>query len=203
MAAIIQLHYMTDKNFWEDRYRQKHTGWDAGEITTPLKEYLQQVKDRSISVLIPGCGNAPEAEWLIANGFTNVTLVEISELVVNELREKFSSIPTTDLKIFNHDFFALQGKYDLILEQTFLCALPPHCRIDYANKICELLNDHGKLVGVLFDRTFEGGPPFSGSIQEYNDLFKEKFEIIKLERCYNSIPPRKGTEAFVILRKKL
>lgn len=194
---------MTDKKFWEDRYRQKQTGWDVGQITTPIKEYLQQLTDKTIPVLIPGCGNAHEAEWMIANGYPNVTLVDISEWVVNELREKFSAIPSSNLKILNQDFFALNGKFDLILEQTFLCALPPQLRTDYANKIFELLSENGKLVGVLFDRTFEGGPPFSGSIQEYRDLFKEKFEIIKLESCYNSIPPRKGSEAFVKLKKKL
>ncbi len=193
---------MIDKNFWEERYRQKNTGWDTGRITTPIKEYLEQIKDRSISVLIPGCGNAHEAEWMLENGFTHITLIDISALLVNDLKAKFSKFPAENLTILNTDFFALTGQFDLIIEQTFLCALPPEKRGEYAKKIAELLKPEGKLVGVLFARSFTGGPPFSGSIKEFRELFEEKFTILKLEACYNSIPPRKGSEAFVVLEKK-
>lgn len=193
---------MLDKNFWDERYKQKDTGWDTGKITTPIKAYLEQIKDRSISVLIPGCGNAHEAEWMLENGFTNITLIDISTLLVDELKAKFSKFPTENLTILNTDFFALTGQFGLIVEQTFLCALPPEKRGDYANKIAELLKPAGKLVGVLFDRNFMGGPPFSGSIKEFQELFEEKFTILKLEACYNSIPPRSGSEAFVVLAKK-
>jgi thiopurine S-methyltransferase len=55
----------------------------------------------------------------------------------------------------------------------------------------------GRLVGVLLNRSFEGGPPLGGSREEYEELFKEKFEIIKLEPCYNSIQPREGSEVIL------
>ena len=33
---------LLDKNFWNDKYVKSKTGWDVGEITTPLKEYFEQ-----------------------------------------------------------------------------------------------------------------------------------------------------------------
>ena len=27
-------------NYWEERYQKGETGWDAGKITTPIKEYI-------------------------------------------------------------------------------------------------------------------------------------------------------------------
>ena len=65
----------------------------------------------------------------------------------------------------------------------------------------DLLAPGGKLVGVLFNRSFDGGPPFGGDKEEYTDLFSTWFPELKMELCYNSIPPRRDTELFFIARK--
>ena len=187
-----------DNAYWTNRYAEKQTGWDIGLPSTPLKEYIDQLKDPSIKILIPGCGNAYEAGYLVQKGFTNLTLIDISALLVNNLRLKFADQP---VNIIHEDFFLHQDKYDLVLEQTFFCALHPSQRIDYAGKIKELLNEEGKLAGVLFDREFEGGPPFGGHREEYRQLFSACFSNVKISTCYNSIESRKGTEVFMILKK--
>lgn len=66
----------------------------------------------------------------------------------------------------------------------------------------ELLSPGGKLAGVLFNRRFEESPPFGGSIEEYETLFKPQFEIKVLAPCYNSIERRAGTEVFINLKTK-
>ena len=50
-----------DSNSWNERYISKNTGWDAGKITQPLKEYFDQLNSKNIKILIPGCGNSHEA----------------------------------------------------------------------------------------------------------------------------------------------
>ena len=87
------------------------------------------------------------------------------------------------------------------MEQTFFCALHPSQRNDYAVKMKALLKDDGKLVGVLFNKEFEGGPPFGGNEEEYRKLFSQYFSSVKINSCYNSIEARKGTELFMILEK--
>jgi hypothetical protein len=67
----------------------------------------------------------------------------------------------------------------------------------------ELLAPGGHLAGVLINREFElPGPPFGGHLPEYKKLFKDKFEILKLEPCYNSHLSRQGTELFMHCIKK-
>ena len=68
-------------------------GWDIGYPSTPLKEYIDQLKDKSITILIPGCGNAYEAAYLFERGFKQVTLVDLSALplVQGARRSEFSS----------------------------------------------------------------------------------------------------------------
>ena len=55
---------LLDKNFWNDKYVKSKTGWDVGEITTPLKEYFEQLNNKKNKILIPGCGDSYEAEYL-------------------------------------------------------------------------------------------------------------------------------------------
>jgi len=190
-----------DKAFWDNRYLMNQTGWDMGDVSPALKGYFDQLKDKSINILIPGCGNAYEAAYLMATGFENVTLIDISGVLIKELKRKFVDHDGKRLHIIEGNFFDVNGDFDLIVEQTFFCALDPLFRKQYSHKMFDLLKPGGKLAGLLFNRRFEGGPPFGGSLNEYRDLFFNDWEIKTLEPCYNSIIPRRGTELFFILRK--
>ena len=190
-----------DKNYWSGRYQNNDAPWDMGSVSPPLKEYFDQLTDKNISILIPGCGNAYEAEYLLQRGFTSITLLDISPSLVEKLNNTFSASSNKPIKIICGDFFELQQSFDLIIEQTFFCAIDPTLRPNYADKMHQLIKTNGKLVGVFFNRTFEGGPPFSGSKAEYERIFENKFKIKTIENCYNSIGSRKDTELFVILQK--
>lgn len=185
-----------DARFWDERYRAHQTGWDIGTVSTPLKTYIDQLTDKHVRICIPGCGNAYEAAYLVENRFTNITLIDISPVVVEQVQQQFTGQEAV-LKIICADFFNYQDTFDLILEQTFFCALDPSLRLNYVQHMHQLLRPGGKLVGVMFNRNFEGGPPFGGSISEYQQLFEPLFDIQTLEPCYNSIPPRKDSEVFV------
>ncbi len=184
--------------YWSDRYISGQTGWDTGGPTPLLKEYIDQLTDKHIAILIPGCGNAYEAAYLAEKGFTNITLIDISAILAKQLKEKFAG---TGINVLHGDFFHHTNQYDLILEQTFFCALDPAQRKDYAEKMYALLKPGGKLAGVLFNKNFKGGPPFGGNAYEYRKLFSPLFHIKTMEASYNSIKPREGTELFIVFEK--
>lgn len=189
-----------DKNYWTQRYQQNETGWDVGEITTPLKEYFNQIKNKNVSILIPGAGNAYEAEYLFNNGFNNIFVIDISEEPLKNIKKRVPDFPTENLIL--GDFFRHEKTYDIIIEQTFFCALNPNLRSDYAKKMNELLYPKGKLVGVLFNDVLNTDkPPFGGNAEEYKKYFSPYFNFVKFESCYNSIKPRQGRELFILLEK--
>jgi SAM-dependent methyltransferase len=190
-----------DDAYWSGRYSNDTAAWDTGAITPPLKEYVDKLRDKNISILIPGCGNSYEAEYLLQNGFSNITLIDISSVLCRNLEVQLAAYLSDGLKIICADFFELHGQYDLIIEQTFFCALDPSLRKAYADKMHQLLKPGGKLVGVLFNRSFEGGPPFGGNENEYRSLFQDQFTIGVMEECYNSIAPRREAELFFKLIK--
>jgi thiopurine S-methyltransferase len=181
--------------YWEQRYLQKDTGWDMGEVSPPLRSYFDQLKNKNLKILIPGAGNAHEAEYLFSQGFKNVFVADIAPSPINSLKRRLPDIPSTQL--LNLNFFDINQQFDLIIEQTFFCALPPNLRQDYALKMQQILRLNGKLAGVLFEfpLTLEG-PPFGGSKKEYLTYFSPSFQIKILEPCYNSHPKRQGKELF-------
>lgn len=188
-------------NYWENRYQNNDTGWDVGTITPPLKEYIDQIQNKSIKILIPGGGNSYEFEYLIDNGFTNAYVIDYAKTPLENLKKRIPSKFHKNLIL--QDFFTHEDQYDLIIEQTFFCALVPDLRKKYVQKMEALLKDNGKIAGLLFQFPLtEQGPPFGGSKEEYFDLFSKRFNIEKLETAYNSIKPRKNNELFFIFTKK-
>lgn len=190
-----------DESYWTDRYLSGKTGWDIGFPSTPLKEYIDQLKDKSLRILIPGAGNAYEAEYLYNNGFFNIKVIDLSRPPLERLSERCPGLGNHQL--IHDDFFNHSGQYDLILEQTFFCALNPVLRPAYVIKMNELLVKGGKLVGVLFNIPLNSDhPPFGGSKEEYLSLFETKMKIKRMEQCYNSIAPRQGSELFIQFIKR-
>lgn len=190
-----------DGDYWSDRYNTGTSFWDLGEVSPPLKNYIDQLTDKNIRILIPGCGNTYEADYLLEQGFTDITVIDIAPVLVKWLKEKYKDV--SGITILLGDFFEHEGQYDLILEQTFFCAIDPALRKNYVAKMPLLLAPEGKLVGLLFNRNFEEqGPPFGGTQNEYQELFTSNFTFKTFEPCYNSFLKRKDSELFINLVKK-
>jgi methyl halide transferase len=195
----------SEQNYWTERYKNQLTGWDIGHPSIPLQTYIDQLNRTDLSILIPGAGNAYEAEYLIKKGFENVFVMDISPIPLQSFIERNPDFPESQL--IEGNFFEHIGQYDLILEQTFFCSFEPTPanRKIYGKKMAELLKPKGKLVGLWFDIPLTGDMvkrPFGGSKEEYLGYLEPHFEVKTFEKCNNSIPPRAGTELFGIFVKK-
>jgi len=217
-----------DHNYWNKRYTDNQFGWDVGEISEPLKHYFNQLTNKQIAILIPGAGNAYEAQFLVEQGFENVFVCDFAPEPLNNLQKRCPNFKKENLLLV--DFFEINGNsshaelvsasvleimeqtlkqvqgdgklsFDLIIEQTFFCAIDPALRQKYFEKMYSLLKPKGKLVGLLFDAQFEVSPPFGGTKTEYENYFKNLFKVNVYEKCYNSIKPREGKELFINLEK--
>ena len=189
-----------EESFWKEMYNNGQTGWDIGSISTPLKTYFDQLAPKNIRILIPGCGNAYEAEYLFEKGFTNVFLADISNVPLNNFKKRVPSFPEDHL--LHIDFFTHKDQYDRIIEQTFFSSFPPGKRTTYARQCHHLLVPGGKVAGVLFDiPLYDDHPPYGGSKEDYIPVFEPWFDLNVFERCYNSIAPRAGSELFILMEK--
>lgn len=186
-----------DTEYWEQRWLDGQTGWDLATVSPPIADFVRTLTDKNMRILIPGCGNAHEAVFLMQEGFTRVTVIDIAPTPVAQLKQQLAGpLAQGHVQVVCGDFFAHHAAYDLIIEQTFFCALQPEQRMDYARHMYRLLAPGGRLAGLLFNRQFEGGPPFGGAVAEYRTYFEPLFDAVTFEACHNSVAPRAGSEVW-------
>lgn len=195
---------LRSEKYWNKRYKEGRIGWDLGGPSTPLKAYLDQIDDKDIRLLIPAGGSNYDAEYAHQIGIQDVHVVDVSPIALDLFAERCPDFPKDNIHVGN--FFSHEEKYDLILEQTFFCAIDYSLRPEYAKKMHSLLNEGGTLAGLWFDFPFTkatDNPPLGGSLDEYLGYFEPYFEIKTFERCYNSAEEkREGKELFGIMKKK-
>lgn len=184
------------RDYWEQRYDAAETGWDLGTVSTPLKDYFDQLTDKDLRILIPGGGRSYEAEYLHRAGFRQVTVIDLTPAPFQDLLARCPDFPQEHL--VTGDFFTHEGTYDRIIEQTFFCALSPSLRPAYIRRMHALLAPGGRLTGLLFNDPLNNDrPPFGGDQAEYERLFRPMFREVHFSPCYNSIPPRAGRELWL------
>jgi len=191
-----------DTDYWRDRYTDGSDGWDIGAPSTPLKEFIDQLADKNLRILIPGGGRAYEAEYAHRRGFGNVFVIDLTDAPFADLLARCPGFPKEHLIV--GDFFMHEAQYDRILEQTFFCALDPALRSRYVERMHHLLKPGGELVGVLFnDALNTDRPPFGGYRDDYLPLFRTQFPDLTIVPCYNSIAPRAGRELWLSAAKEM
>lgn len=185
-------------DFWDQRFRNKTTPWDAGGVPTALKDFAASRQDQP-RVLIPGCGSAYEARFLAELGW-QVTALDFSVAAIEAARVTLG--PHAD-RLLLADFFTFDAgdRFDLIYERAFLCALPRHLWRDYAARVAELLKPGGLLVGFFFFSDDAKGPPFGTSPRELEQLFSPRFKRLIEQEVDDSIPVFQGKERWQIWRR--
>ena len=192
-----------NQSYWDNRYTNHQTGWDLGEISPAIKKWFDNQTNKELKILIPGAGSGYEVKYGFENGFKNIYYLDLSSEVATRFKRNNPPIPVS--QVLNKDFFEFQQNdfFDVIIEQTFFCAINPRLREKYITKAQTLLTDQGKIIGLLFNKKFDTeSPPFGGTIEEYENLFSKKFIIKKLEKANNSITDRKGYELWIEFMKK-
>lgn len=194
---------MPSKKYWNDRYNNNDVGWDIGKVSHPIKQWFDHESDISKKILIPGAGRGFEVGYAYEIGFKNVYYLDFSNSASQKFKKQFPNFPKS--QIITDNFFNLSNYnnyFDIIIEQTFFCAISPNKRVQYINKNFELLRKNGKIIGLLFNINLnEKSPPFGGTKESYELLFKAKFNILKIETCYNSVSPRANNELWISMEK--
>jgi SAM-dependent methyltransferase len=185
-------------DFWDSRFRDGVTPWDAGGVPPRLAQWLL-TQNHSLKVLVPGCGTGYEAKLFTERGH-DVVAIDFSDAAVEAAQQKLS------LQIRKADFFALdEDAFDLVYERAFLCALPRARWPDWGRRMAELVRPGGELAGFFFLDDNQRGPPFGTSRDELGRLLQQSFELKQdqVVPAAESIPVFKGKEIWQVWRRRL
>jgi SAM-dependent methyltransferase len=181
--------------FWEKRFRENFTPWDAGHAPLALQRFLL-TEPRGRRVLVPGCGSGYEVRAFAEAGH-DVLAVDFAPAAVERAQRLLG--PLSD-RVKLADFFEtdLGVPYDLVYERAFLCSLPRPLRPRYAQRVRGLLGPGGRIAGFFYFEEGERGPPFGLKPGELEALLSLSFEEIDDQAVDDSIPIFAGKERWKI-----
>jgi len=190
---------------WDESYQKGEVFWDKGMPSLPMRQYLERHPVRGHS-LVPGCGRGHEVALAVAQGLDALG-VDIAPTAVAEARSLY---PHLAERFVVGDLFnpspELRGTFDVVLEHTCLCALPPTLRASYRRGIDLTLRPGGLLIGVWYINPDldpgEEGPPFPLSVADLTALFALDYEIVEDYVPDVAFPGREGRERLRVLRRK-
>lgn len=152
---------------WEAMWRRgiaPGQAFDASRTEPALTRLLKEGNLKGRRALVPGCGRGYSLVSL-SKHYDNVVGLEISETAAEVARGHVAAEGADGVEVEVGDFFALdmsasssEGKdggddgllFDLIYDCTFLCAIPPTRREDWAAVMYKNLAVGGQLVTLIF-----------------------------------------------------
>jgi SAM-dependent methyltransferase len=187
--------------FWDTRFRDGVTPWDAGGVPQKLAMWLQ-TKKSLLRVLIPGCGSGYEVRLFAERGH-DVLAIDFSDAAVEAARRELGAFSGLVEKA---DFFRLEEEpFELVYERAFLCALPRTLWPAWGGRMAELVRPGGELAGFFYIDDNERGPPFGISREGLKGLLGAAFELTEDQTIARaqSLPVFQGKEIWQVWKRRL
>ena len=188
---------------WAEKWNAGIAPGETFDMACPLPALVKMVDENQIPygrALVPGCGRGYDVTLLAAPNRTAIGL-DISEVAIAAATERYNSLPDEERPppesavFISTSFFDLpeddNSKFDFVYDYTFLSALDPSIRPDWAAKMAAIVKAGGELCTIIFpigDRP--GGPPFQVTIDDYKNLLEPvgftpfQLEMLPPELCH-------------------
>ena len=156
---------------WEALYQEDRTPWQRKGLNPAFDYWRHQHLFQPCRILVPGCGTSPEVVELARLGF-DVTALDLSQTAIDKQREYLSQTrQTATLEVDSVLTWMPEHHFDMIYEQTCLCALELHDRHHYVQQLRHWLKPDGTLFALFMQTGEEGGPPYDCPILKMEELF--------------------------------
>jgi hypothetical protein len=199
LSPVFPKEDAAQPEFWEKRFRENFTPWDAGGVPSALEQFLK-TEPRGQRALIPGCGSAYEVRAFAETGFETLA-IDFAPAAVERAQRTLGPLAHL-VRLADFFEFDFARPFDLVYERAFLCALPRRLWPRYAPRVSELLRPGGKLAGFCFFDDHERGPPFGLKLGELEMLLGDRFERIADAEVDDSIPIFAGKERWQIWSRR-
>ena len=189
---------MTDrKTHWETIYRTKKStdvSWHQPKPITSLNFISELKLKKDAKIIDIGAGESFLADFLLAEGFTDLTILDISEEALDHARSRLAEKAKT-LKWITADIshFVPEEKYELWHDRAAFHFLTDETQVqNYLNTLEKSINPGGFVILGTFSE--KGPTKCSGleikqySISEMSSLMTDSFQKIHCENIDHITP---------------
>ena len=159
---------------WEARFVADDAPWERQGLHPALSDWAGAGLIRpGLSVLVPGCGRSEEPAALARQGL-QVTGVDLAPTAIAWQTARFEREGLKGVFITGDGLsWRSETPFDLLYEQTFLCAIHPHHRAAYAEMAHDVLRPGGRLLALFMQKAERGGPPYGCDLDAMRALFPD------------------------------
>ncbi|MEM1414552.1 MAG: methyltransferase [Myxococcota bacterium] len=193
---------------WEDAWAEGRTRWDAG---APAPVLLGLLREEALGApagrraLVPGCGSGYDVFAFAAAGFEAVGL-DVAPTAGERFEVLRAERGLANARIEIGDAFAHEGRYDVVWDYTFCCALDPAERPRWAALMERLLAPGGVLATLIFPAMHAPpdyeGPPWPLWPDDQRAVLEPLgLRPFRLEAVTQSHPGREGKEHLALWRR--
>jgi len=191
---------MKYKESFEKVYEKPGAVWTVTEPPKELIELIEIGKVKPCKVLDVGCGEGFYAIYFASKGF-EVTGVDFSEKAIEYAKENARKAGVKiRFEVMNvMDLSGLKDEFDFVFEWAVMHHVQYRERKRYVEEVYKVLREGGKYFSICFNdqnpdfgkvgdkerfipedaRALTGQTLYFSSLEELEDLFKQKFKIIK------------------------
>jgi SAM-dependent methyltransferase len=159
---------------WETSYQIGIAPWQRSGLNPAFWDLFGR-EDRGalcgLRVLVPGCGTSHEPVEFARRGAL-VTAIDIAPSAIAAQTQSFQVARVLG-ELVCADILSWRGtqKFDLVYEQTCLCAIEPDDRVAYEAAVAASLTTNGRLFALFMQTGGRGGPPFHCDVNDMRKLF--------------------------------
>ena len=88
-------------SYWDERYTKDPEPFDWYQRYSGIQELLQKYVKKDDAVLMAGCGNSRLSEDMFEDGFANISNVDISRVVIDQMGDKYKDKPALTFQQMN------------------------------------------------------------------------------------------------------
>ncbi|KAL0483075.1 hypothetical protein AKO1_014962 [Acrasis kona] len=152
------------KSYWDSRFKEEEQFDWLGkyeDIREPLSAILT---DKSLKIMVLGCGNSTLSNDLHQDGYTNVISMDYSSVVIDKMSKKYPHLEWVVMDVCDMSVITT-GSYDIVLDKGVMDALVTdekdpwnpspsaiQCTRKMCKEVCRVLKKDGHFIQISFDQ---------------------------------------------------
>ena len=131
-------------HYWNERYKHYPIPFDWYVDYHPIQHFLLHKIPVHSRILVVGCGNSLLSENLYEDGFQEITNVDVSSVVIDQMEKRYKDTQFADMKFIQGDCQDLPFRdqsFDVVIDKGTFDCIVCHEDVDKSTKLyCSEVN---------------------------------------------------------------